>query len=244
MLIVRKKIKREIDPFLIEVSLHGARPKTHERQTRAAGSFETLLNNMKHMRAAGLRLKVNTTLTVWNQTELVEMQKIATSFDAGFQVDPFVSPRDNGDQTPLKLTADPGHLQALGGHAAKAVTPSEEKNDRPHCGAGSSTLAVDPYGNVLPCVQWRRPIGNLHDSSLVSLLSANPELEKVRSITRAVHGVLQEKPADLGFCPGRSELETGSPLPYTADRLQRDDESCKNSRKRRKLASAGGLIYE
>ena len=35
-----------------------------------------------------------------------------------------------------------------------------------HCGAGSATVTVDPFGNVYPCVQWRRRVGNLHEQSI------------------------------------------------------------------------------
>ena len=34
-----RRVRDEIDPFLIEVSLHGATAATHDRQTRVPGSF-------------------------------------------------------------------------------------------------------------------------------------------------------------------------------------------------------------
>ncbi|HVR06718.1 MAG TPA: radical SAM protein, partial [Thermoanaerobaculia bacterium] len=41
-----RRIREEIDPFLIEVSLHGATAAVHDRQTREAGSFDRLLANL------------------------------------------------------------------------------------------------------------------------------------------------------------------------------------------------------
>ena len=46
-----RRIRDEIDPFLIEVSLHGASAAVHDRQTRVPGSFERLLANLREMRA-------------------------------------------------------------------------------------------------------------------------------------------------------------------------------------------------
>ena len=61
------RLRDDVDPYLIEVSLHGARAETHDRQTRVPGSFERLLRNIGEMRAVGLRVKMNTTLTAWNE---------------------------------------------------------------------------------------------------------------------------------------------------------------------------------
>ncbi len=38
-----ERLKEEIDPFVVEVSLHGAHAESHDRQTRVTGSFDRLL---------------------------------------------------------------------------------------------------------------------------------------------------------------------------------------------------------
>ena len=42
-----QRMKDEVDPFVIEVSLHGATPETHDRQTRVPGSFVRLVGNLR-----------------------------------------------------------------------------------------------------------------------------------------------------------------------------------------------------
>jgi hypothetical protein len=44
-----RRIRDEIDPFVIEVSLHGATATAHDRQTRVPGSFERLLANLAEL---------------------------------------------------------------------------------------------------------------------------------------------------------------------------------------------------
>ena len=61
-----RRIRDEVDPFLIEVSLHGATAATHDRQTRVPGSFDRLIANLREMTDLGLRVKLNITLTLWN----------------------------------------------------------------------------------------------------------------------------------------------------------------------------------
>ena len=51
------RLKKEVDPFLVEVSLHGATARTHERQTRVSGSFAKLMKNLQAMKDVGLRVQ-------------------------------------------------------------------------------------------------------------------------------------------------------------------------------------------
>ena len=41
-----ERLQREVDPFLVEVSLHGATAEIHDRQTRVTGSFHRLIANL------------------------------------------------------------------------------------------------------------------------------------------------------------------------------------------------------
>lgn len=83
-----------------------------------------------------------------------------------------------------------------------------------HCGAGTGGLAIDPYGDVFPCVQWRVPVGNVRESTLHELWTGSPALDTVRRQNEEAHAEVQgrgEWGKALGFCPGAAALETGSP---------------------------------
>lgn len=241
------KLVDEVDPFKVEVSLHGATAATHDRQTRVPGSFERLMANLGEMRQLDLRVQLNSTLTRWNEDQLEAMIALAEKLQLPLQIDPEVTPRDDGDRSPLALRAsdealarlqairDRGHREVTVQREADALLPASHQPGSPsagaeydvgeaprrHCGAGSSTLAVDPVGNVYPCVQWRRPVGNLHDHSITELWSGGPgsgpgdaaaALEQVRRDNAAARESLVQlgEPArGLGFCPGAAELETG-----------------------------------
>jgi radical SAM protein with 4Fe4S-binding SPASM domain len=244
---IARRIRDEIDPFLIEVSLHGATAATHDRQTRVPGSFARLLENIAAARELGLRLKINSTLTRWNEDEVEDMLDLADSLGVMLQIDPEVTARDNGDRSPLDLSASPAGTRRLfaalrerqqrlelltepstaprvevarGADDGAAPTPSGK-----HCGAGSSGIAVDPYGNVYPCVQWRRPCGNLHQNRIAEIWVASKTLTDVRELTVAARSAVAAHGADahlLNFCPGNAEALTGNPLaiyPASVERL-------------------------
>lgn len=229
---VARRIRDEVDPFIIEVSLHGANPATHDRQTRVPGSFARLVANIRAMKTLGLRVKANSVLTTWNEHEVEAMFALCKVLEVPLQIDPEVKPRDDGDTGPLGIAASRAGLarykRALAGRHESDET-SIEPLDSPvasprrettngtekHCGAGSNNLTIDPYGNVLPCVQWRVPVGNLHERRVTEIWAGSIALREVRQTTKAAKRMLE----DLGeagllanFCPGAAHIYTGDPL--------------------------------
>jgi MoaA/NifB/PqqE/SkfB family radical SAM enzyme len=227
-----RRVRDEVDPFLIEVSLHGATAAAHDRQTRVPGSFGRLLANLRELRDLGLRVKLNSTLTRWNEEEIEGMFALADSLGLPLQVDPEVTPRDDGGREPLQVApsregvlrlfrlqfargraAEEGRPEiqvARGGDDGTVPTPVHK-----HCGAGSSGIAVDPFGNVYPCVQWRRPVGNLHHQGIGEIWRGSAGLAEVRGLTVQVkERIGAEGPGShlLNFCPGSAAAHVGSPL--------------------------------
>jgi mycofactocin biosynthetic radical S-adenosylmethionine protein MftC len=237
-----RRIRDEIDPFLIEVSLHGATAATHDRQTRVPGSFSRLLANLAEMRELGLRVKINSTLTAWNEGELDAMFTLTDSLGLPLQIDPEVTPRDDGSREPLQVAASREgvlrlfRLQFERSRSAAADAPVEvarggDDGTMPapvhkHCGAGSSGIAVDPYGNVYPCVQWRRPVGNLHQQSIREIWQTSTGLTEVRNLTVEVKEKMDAQGPGahlLNFCPGSAATQAGSPLQlYPAAQQRRE----------------------
>lgn len=235
---VAEKIRAVVDPLVIDVSLHGARAETHDRQTRVVGSFDKLMKNLRGMREAGLRVRVNTTLTRWNEDELEAMFEITDALGVALQVDTEVKPKDDGDRAPLDISASPEgqarwmelrerRRQAQEGKSPEAMQAETatlrktlKEGVEKHCGAGSSTLTVDPFGNVLPCVQWRRVVGSLHDAPIHEIWGKSQGLEDVRRITTEVKQMILaegEAGAAMQFCPGAAATYSGDPTkPYPA----------------------------
>lgn len=220
-----ERVKREVDPFSIEMSVHGACAETHDRQTQIPGSFDRLMENIPALLDQGFRLKLNCTLTRWNENEIDEIFRLADRFGVRLSFNPNVSPRDNGDREPLALQAsnaarrrlfeiqtlrarpDIGEHSGTGGGARSPA--------RKNCGAGSSGVAVDPMGNVLPCVQWRRPIGNLHQRSIKEIWDDAAATGEVRRVTVAAAAVVDSYGPQgrfMSFCPGLAQQHSGDPL--------------------------------
>jgi MoaA/NifB/PqqE/SkfB family radical SAM enzyme len=236
---VARRLRDEVDPFVVEVSLHGACASTHDRQTRVPGSFDRLLANLAELKQLGLRVKINSTLTLWNETEVERMYTIADSLGMPLKFDPAVTPRDDGDETPLNVAPTAGGVRALyttqfersrklGERILDPRRSAEDADlvevDGKHCGAGSAAVAIDPFGNVYPCVAWRVPVGNVHEQSLGAIWSSSVELDAVRAQVVGVRSAL-EKEGPVGnlmsFCPGLASRRTGRPDEVTPDMRER-----------------------
>jgi MoaA/NifB/PqqE/SkfB family radical SAM enzyme len=243
-----QRIKDCIDPFSIEISLHGAQAETHDRQTRVAGSFDRLMRNLPQMRDMGLRPRLNTPLTRWNEDELEALFALADRLELPIKVSPEITPRDNGDREPLSiapsaeaqtrlsrlLEARVAAFTATQPQPAPLPMPSSRKAPPAvavkapmlNCGTGSTNVVVDPFGNVFPCVQWRRTLGNLHDTSIKAIWSDSEQLREVRQLNREARAFIDTHGPEgtkIGFCPALAEQITGSAVklyPYAEHRLQ------------------------
>lgn len=234
---VARRLRDEVAPYIVEVSLHGARAETHDRQTRVPGSFDRLVANVGELLELGVRVQINSTLTAWNEDEIEEMMALTEGLGAPLRIDPEVTPRDDGDTEPLSIRPSreavlrlfriqqEARRKALAGEAPAepALSVSREGDAVPaaaatgpekHCGAGSSTIAVDPFGTVYPCVQWRRAVGNLHETSIREIWAQSADLHAVREENVAVHSMIRSlgpEGGQMGFCPGSAAAATGKP---------------------------------
>ncbi|HNX51069.1 MAG TPA: radical SAM protein [Thermoanaerobaculaceae bacterium] len=213
------QIRREVNPFGVDVSLHGACAATHDLQTRLPGSFDRVVGNIRAMVTGGLRVRLRLPFTRWNEGELQEGLALADSLGVPVDIDPELSPRDNGDAGPLALAASEEGLACL----AAALRPREDvdlarvragasgnqqpRMPRRHCAAGCATLAIDPYGEVFPCVQWRRSAGSLHQAPIQQIWETSPVLAEVRRVLEKVMEETASRPPGsvLAYCPGLAD---------------------------------------
>lgn len=225
-----RDIRQQVDPFLIEISLHGATADVHDRQTRVPGSFERLMGNLDELRDLGQRVKLNGTLTRWNEHQVEEMFALADARGLLFSLSPTVTPRDDGDLGPLAVAPSAEGVRNLYAYLDRRLPdPPESATEvschgdpgpdsqgrKKNCGAGSSGIAIDPYGQVYPCIQWRRALGSLHEQSIREIWTGSSELGEIRRLNGAARSqvaAMGEAGVGLSHCMGLSEEKTGDPL--------------------------------
>ncbi len=205
-------------PLAVELSLHGATAAVHDAATATPGSFDALWSGVGELRARGVRLLLKTPLTRLNEHELTAMLARVAAEGLPHTVDPNLTPNNDGSRAPLEYAASPAAVDRL-------MAALREVGRLPHaprepggvnCGLGRLTLAVDPEGDVFPCLQWRRrPLGNVRVTPLRELWYASDEREAAAQVARAANDALIARggaAAAFPFCPALALQATGDPL--------------------------------
>ena len=218
--LVAKKFA-DLKPFEIEISFHGDNPATFDRLTGVPGSFHRVVQGIRNLRAHGLKVNLKTPITKWNQDELRGIKALAEEMGCHVEFDPVITPRDDGDTSPLALQATTDFLDRLFSSEYSDLTreetpqPRDDSKVKPVCGTGRSTVSLDPYGNIYPCVQWRRSAGNITQvEDMKALWTGSPVLKEVRRIAEEIPGTTLknfEHGAFASFCAGVAEVQTGDP---------------------------------
>ncbi len=207
-----------LNPMAVEMSLHGSRPETHDRATATPGSFDALVRGLDRLRERGVSVVVKTPLTRMNEGEVEAMQALVEARDVPWRVDSVLTPRDDGDPGPLAYRASPQAVERLYERlAAAGQLPQEERSKGGvNCGLGRITIAVDPEGNVYPCIQWRKtPMGNVRETPLRELWPVAEGRKEAAAVARAANDRLVDSGgavAAFPFCPALAYMNTGDPL--------------------------------
>jgi MoaA/NifB/PqqE/SkfB family radical SAM enzyme len=220
---VVRRIK-ELNPFEVEISVHGARPETHEALTHIKGSFAKTVRAIENLVEGGIKVVLKCPITRLNQDELFAIKELGARLGRQIIFDAVITPKDDGNKDPLSLRADDEFLTRYWGewyselHDGK-LPPKHNHcagDSSANCGTGRSGFTIDPYGNLLPCVAFRRKIGNvLEIPDLRDVWQSSPVLHEVRDLAVEARKKLDRHPNGpffAGFCLGVAEKQTGDPL--------------------------------
>jgi MoaA/NifB/PqqE/SkfB family radical SAM enzyme len=220
---VVRKIKA-LSPMEVEISIHGARPETHEALTKIKGSFHKTVKAVENLTAAGIKVNLKCPITRLNQHELFEIKALAERLGCVVIFDAVITPKDDGSLDPLALRPDDAFIEKYWGEwysrLHDGVDPPRgnhcDSDGSASCGTGRSGFTIDPYGNLLPCVAFRRKAGNLLEiDDLEQVWHQSPVLREVRDLAVQATDRLAEHPDGeffAGFCLGVAESQTGDPL--------------------------------
>jgi len=220
---VVRKIKA-LSPMEVEISIHGARAETHEALTKIRGSFDKTVKALRNLGEAGIKVNLKCPITRLNQDELFEIKALAESLGRVVIFDAVITPKDDGSLDPLSLRPGDAFIEQYWGEwyskLHDGLDPPRgnhcESDGSANCGTGRSGFTIDPYGNLLPCVAFRRPAGNLLEiDNFEQLWFGSSVLKEVRDLAVEATERLSEHPDGdyfAGFCLGVAEKQTGDPL--------------------------------
>jgi len=147
----------------LEVSFYG-RKKTYEFITGIKNSFDRVIENLKIAKKLGFKIKIKTPLMKVNYKDISWLNKFCQKNNFILNIDPNLTPLNNGSCDNLKLKANKIQLLKL----FKTEYFKAEKNPDPMininfpvCVAARNVISIDPYGNIYSCLQLPVKIGNI-----------------------------------------------------------------------------------
>jgi AdoMet-dependent heme synthase len=163
------------------VSLHGARPASHEAFTGVSGSFDETIRNIRRAVSAGQNVTTSTVITAENWHEIEEIVILSRQLGANHAVfNRYLGmPVDALAPTADALRAAVRTVERLRREALLHQLPHVRfGNCIPQCWCPSSAVGclaglayctIDPWGNVRPCNHAPLVCGNLLDESLKAI---------------------------------------------------------------------------
>ncbi len=211
---------KELNPFVIETSIHGADAKTHESLTLVPGSFQKLLEAVERLREREIRVIMKTVVTVLNQDQVWDIKAIGDRYGCDVHFDTKVTPTDDGDTSPLNLGTSLEYRKKFWSEIYPEMNdwepkPVHDESSVSNCSTGATSVTIDPDGNVYPCTGWRRKLGNIKEQTIQQIWETSPMLKQVRQLAIDAEGALRKQTEAWQYvthCLGTAEQETGDPL--------------------------------
>jgi len=205
-----------LNPLEVGISVYGATAETHDGITMSPGSFDKSVAALHALLARGVPSTVKSVIMKPNFGEYGALIDMALEMGAKYVFDTTVFPRDDGGREPLELRLDDDMLAAtLEDERLSGREPGKPAPDicrGPVCDLSTATAGLSPEGDIFPCLQLRKLMGNINEidslgeirdawMDIISGLTRETDIEKRYNC---------EYKRYCARCPGLAELEDGS----------------------------------
>ena len=209
-------------PVGVDMSVYGARAETHDGITLIPGSFERVMRAFRLLAERGVKTYAKTPLMRENIGEYEEIRALAEELQATSLYDITIVPKDNGSTQPLRHRLLDQELlsffrQEMATSRQRMAIDSKFDGiagNNHVCLSGTNMIAINPYGEVFPCLQVKISAGNLRRQKLRTVWSDAPILQKMRTLTISCFPICAtcHLLRFCNHCPGVALLEDGDLL--------------------------------
>ena len=175
----------------VHLSLYGGDAASHEAITLMPGSFERTVAAARRLRKRGLGVIIKSPVMTVNVRRYRELIDLIEGLGCTYSLDPKVTPREDGDRSPLHLRPSDTDLaefystfrdlEAATQWREQALAPAANL-DGSSCSIGQSSVSINPQGKVFGCVALPIPVGDLREQSFASVWKESAKLQELRSI--------------------------------------------------------------
>ena len=207
----------QLRPRALYISMYGASADVHDMVTTVRGSFDKTVNTVKALCRANISVVLNIMLLSVNCDQLSNIIKLAKQLGAEYRIGMSLIYRNDGDSSPMQyFIDDKDKIKELLMQNTENIysidSPIGEENmsDR-LCGAGTTTLAISPDGQIYPCISLKMPLGNIMKDTIHSVWNSDKRknLKELLSYDKAEECKKCRHKKYCAHCPGISLAESG-----------------------------------
>ena len=226
------RLKRS-PPFSIDISCHSVTEEAFDRFTQVPGSFRQFLKGMELLRPSGLPFCFKTKAMNWNKEEIPQIRRFVEYFGQPFRFSTSLSPRLNGDLSPLGYRLTPQEIQMLADRLKESSSAQDEEacqdtsawtSSPPkrlyRCGCATNTIHISAWGDLGTCVMQYEHRASLREYSLKDAIAKVFAEVRARRYTTDSPCKACEVYAFCDKTPTDARWETGDPeaaIPYDCD---------------------------
>lgn len=218
-------------PFSIDISCHSVNETAFDHFTQIPGSFRAFMKGVALLKDSGLPFTLRTKAMNWNKDELPAIQRFVESLGLTFGFTTSLSPRLNGDLSPLDFRLAPEDVVLLeqrdeptraGDQPCSASADlSAPPTDRLYrCGCGTNAIHINAWGELGACTMEYEHRVSLREHSLreaidkvFAAIHASRYQDSSPCLTCQVFAFCEKKPSEARRERGSAE----APIPYDCD---------------------------
>ncbi len=171
-LLISEVVAKQLKDFTVMdvgISFHAAERDLHDRLSGMPGCFDQAKKAVTWLRQEGIKVVLKHSVSTENFGQFKALQRLATQLDCAFECDCTVLPDTPGTASNYSLTVDQykEFLTYMGQDSAGCSVDDDQA--ALHCDAGRSLCGIGPNGTLYPCIILPVPLGNVTESSFMSL---------------------------------------------------------------------------
>ncbi len=201
------KFLSELGLLEVGISFHASDPQLHDRLAGFEGSFHAAYKALCLLQSHSIRTIIKHTVTRENFGEYEALSRMAAEEGAIFEADSIVFPFETSGASEFCISQ--GQQRALLEFMELKPSPSPNTENL-HCDAGRSVMGLNPYGDILPCIQLPVVFGNACRKPIKDIWHGPAARDfRAREMEMGADCGTCEKRSYCARCPGLSLLETG-----------------------------------
>ncbi len=225
-------------PRAFYISIYGSSSCVHDSVTSVKGSFDKTISTIKIIQKHDIPVVLNIMILTTNYKDLPNIIQLAHKLKVEYRVSLSIINTNDGSSEPMKyflsdtlklkqtLSIINNNLFSMDYSVKKKQEALSYGNV---CGAGNTSLCINPSGLVYPCVSLKNYLGNINQDKISDIWNGKNRLEFIQSLRwENLSNCLSCKYIDTcAHCPGISQSECGDML--ACNRCDYTIASCLNS---------------